>query len=101
MGADALETEMLFYSRDIETSTGFLKNLENWMNEKEKKPQSQWIGAFKMKSIWRRERESNPRITILQTVALPLGYPAVGCKEDRVFKKECQRFSVEFVGNAC
>jgi hypothetical protein len=26
---------------------------------------------------WRRGRESNPRIAVLQTAALPLGYPAV------------------------
>ena len=25
---------------------------------------------------WRRGRESNPRIAVLQTAALPLGYPA-------------------------
>jgi hypothetical protein len=27
-------------------------------------------------SAWRRGRESNPRIEVLQTSALPLGYPA-------------------------
>jgi hypothetical protein len=26
---------------------------------------------------WRRRRESNPRMTVLQTIALPLGYSAI------------------------
>ena len=30
----------------------------------------------RLTSAWRRGRESNPRIEVLQTSALPLGYPA-------------------------
>jgi hypothetical protein len=30
---------------------------------------------------WRRGRESNPRIAVLQTATLPLGYPAVASCE--------------------
>jgi hypothetical protein len=31
----------------------------------------------------RRGRESNPRIAVLQTATLPLGYPAIGARTDR------------------
>jgi hypothetical protein len=30
--------------------------------------------------VWRRGRESNPRIAVLQTATLPLGYPAAECR---------------------
>ena len=32
---------------------------------------------------WRRGRESNPRIEVLQTPTLPLGYPAMLAKRER------------------
>jgi hypothetical protein len=31
----------------------------------------------------RRGRESNPRIAVLQTATLPLGYPAIAARNDR------------------
>ena len=34
--------------------------------------------------IWRRRRESNPRMTVLQTIALPLGYSAVIPKREAI-----------------
>ena len=33
--------------------------------------------------VWRRERESNPRIKVLQTSALPLGYHALERRGER------------------
>lgn len=33
---------------------------------------------------WRRRRESNPRMTVLQTIALPLGYSAVIPKREAI-----------------
>src|SRR5438034_3345347 len=42
--------------------------------------------------MWRRGRESNPRIAVLQTATLPLGYPAIarGAKLSSAAKR-CQR----------
>jgi hypothetical protein len=33
--------------------------------------------------LWRRGRESNPRIAVLQTATLPLGYPAICARNER------------------
>ena len=40
---------------------------------------------------WRRGRESNPRIEVLQTPTLPLGYPAMPREQLSNVERECQR----------
>ena len=49
---------------------------------------------------WRRRRESNPRMTVLQTIALPLGYSAIRMARGRVSKADgrvCQY--LDFIGD--
>jgi hypothetical protein len=38
--------------------------------------------ASRFEKIGRRGRESNPRIAVLQTATLPLGYPAIATARD-------------------
>ena len=50
-----------------------LREAANWHSHRRRKEQRDW----------RRRWESNPRMTVLQTIALPLGYSAVRVARER------------------
>jgi hypothetical protein len=45
----------------------------------------------------RRGRESNPRIAVLQTATLPLGYPAICARNERNVGAQCVNAAKRFV----
>jgi hypothetical protein len=54
-----------------------------------------FIGFFTYEK--RRGRESNPRIAVLQTATLPLGYPAVRARNERNVRLERVNATRRFV----